>query len=190
MKRETKDRIKSITADILEILFSALEDLGSASLSKRDAYRILYGSGGNYEWPDTKIGRWVESLRQKGYINVTDSARGERSIEFTNKGKLKIVESACQRRKGDKKYRFLSFDIPESMRPSRDRFRRSIKGMGFMQIQKSLWVIDKNVTEFVEAACYEYGVEKYVVYIVSEKTDIDGIIEKMLKKSIKKDIKN
>ena len=53
--------------------------------------------------------------------------------------------------------------------------------MGFVQIQKSLWVIDKNVTDLVEMAAYEYKVEKFVAYIVSEKSDIEGIIAKKWK---------
>jgi uncharacterized UPF0160 family protein len=80
----------------------------------------------------------------------------------------------------DSHFRFVSFDIPELMRKNRDAFRRAIKKLGFKQIQKSLWVTTKEIGELVEMAAEEYSVADYIAYFVSESSNIDRHIEKMV----------
>ena len=77
---------------------------------------------------------------------------------------------------------FVSFDIPEKLNSGRNSFRRVIKKLGFLKIQNSLWVINKNISDLVEMAAIEYGVAEYVVYIVSSETNIDQSIVERLKK--------
>jgi CRISPR-associated endonuclease Cas2 len=95
---------------------------------------------------------------------------------------MKIIDSIAIKRNCEKYFHFISFDIPEGMKNERDKFRDLIKRLGFIQIQRSLWVTNQKVGDLVEMSAYECGVEKYVIYILSQKTDIDGIINKMLKK--------
>lgn len=174
-------KAKTITASVLESLFNTLEDFADLATSKKAAYRHLSIYDKNYEWTETKLGKWIASLKQEGYIRSTLEGTSD-SIELTNKGKIKIVESIASKINPDKINRFVSFDIPENFRKERDGFRRAIKKMGFVQIQKSLWVIDKDVSDLVQIAQYEYGVEKYTAYIISSCSDIDGIIQKKLTK--------
>ena len=79
----------------------------------------------------------------------------------------------------------MSFDIPAKFNYNRNKFRKIIKKIGFVKVQQSLWVTNKDVTDLVEAAIYECDVEKYVAYIVSQKSDIDGLITKMIEKDNK-----
>ena len=185
MKKETTRIIKTKTADFLEMLYYSLDDFGTVVVNKKEMYRYVYGQGGgratNEDLSKSLIGKWINALRGRGYIQVKKSP-DRQSIEFTNKGKLKIVESIASRIDKDRTYRFVSFDIPEDRRLNRNRFRAAIKNIGFTQIQQSLWVIDKDVADFVQMAAYEYGVEKYTVYVVSAGSDIDGAIEKKINK--------
>jgi len=180
MKNKSREKVKNISISILESLFDAMEGLATASLSKKDAYKILYQGNDSREWTDSSIGRWLECLKRAGYIQTDKSENN--SIEFTNKGKIKILEKISKSKKHDNRYRFLSFDVPEDMRKYRNKFRRGIKKLGFIQIQQSLWVINKDVGNLVELLAYECKVEKYIAYIISDKSDIDGIINKRLKK--------
>lgn len=113
-------------------------------------------------------------LKRSGYITVADG-----SIQFTNKGKMRAIETKVKNSPSVGKYRFISFDIPEQQRKERDAFRRTIKRVGFRQLQRSLWVCNKDISDYVELAAYDNGVEDFVVYIVSEKSDIDGVLDKM-----------
>lgn len=123
-------------------------------LTKRQIFDIMY------------------ELKRHKYITI-DQTEEEKSVKLTNKAKMKIVEKIVADKTPDKKLRFVSFDIPERLHQKRDKFRRAIKRMGFWQIQQSLWVTDKDIGELVENAAKEYGVEDYVAYIISERSNID-----------------
>jgi len=168
----------TLTIAILDFLLSSAEGLIKISFSKKEAYKALRGLSEN-EWTCENISKFLDSLKRRGYIE-TQKVGESNSLVFTNKAKLSLLESISQKIKTDCKYRYISFDIPENLRRNRNAFRRAIKKLGFAQIQKSLWVIDKNVGELVEIAAYEYGVEKYIIYIISESSDVDGYLKKRL----------
>jgi DNA-binding transcriptional regulator PaaX len=135
-------------------------------------------------WSREKFRQTLYGLEKNDYIAINHE---NQSVAYTNKAKLKKIERFVRNRLEEDCYRFVSFDIPEILRRQRDAFRRALKRIGFIQIQKSLWVINKDVGDLVELAAYEYKVEKYVVYLVSSRSDIDGIIKKKLVRVSKKD---
>lgn len=179
MKKETKQKIKNFTIDLLDFFLGIPESMAYA-FDRKEFYRSMNGFPTERQLTCSNIAQLISNLKRGGYIEIKKSESGE-SICFTNKARLAIVDRLAGRISKDDKFYFISFDIPERLRVNRDQFRRAIKRMGFIQIQKSLWVCDRNVGELVELAAYEYKVEPYVVYIVSTITDIDGIIEKKFK---------
>lgn len=181
-KQKFKDQIKStaktITLAALEYLLETMENLAELSLDKRAAFRHLHNFSQD-SWSKPEISSFIDSLRRRGYIYINRSDKNQ-SIQFTDKTKLALLDQLSFRNMLDAKNRFISFDIPELMKARRNAFRRLIKKLGFRQVQKSLWVCNRNVDELVELAAYKCGVEKYMAFIISEKSDIDGIIEKIL----------
>jgi len=123
-----------------------------------------------------QISKMVYSLKKNGYIDLN----GSDSVRLTNKAKMRIIDQIADSQNVDCKYRLVSFDIPELMRENRNHFRNSIKRMGFKQIQESLWVVDRNVGEYVEISAKEYGVSEYVAYFVSEASNVDHHISNVL----------
>lgn len=164
----------NFTDKVLEVLYGIGEVIDSFTIKRSDISNALNVNFGGYDWSKTKPSKLLNNLERQGYIKRSETAQN--SVEFTSKAKLKIIDKISGKKKTDGKFRFISFDIPEEKRRARNAFRRAIKRIGFVQIQKSLWVCNKNVGDLVELASYEYKVEKYVIYIVSEKTDVDGII--------------
>ncbi len=187
-KREIKTKIKTITLNALEYLLSTMESLAELSLDRKAAFRVLHNNFRQDSWSKSETCKLLDSLRRRGYLEINQDGKNK-SVQFTDKAKLKLVEQISRRISTDNQYRFLSFDIPEKLRKKRDGFRLTIKKIGFIQIQKSLWVINKNVSDLVEMAAYKYGVEKYIAYIVSDHTDIDGIIDKKFITKMSKDEK-
>lgn len=166
------------TATLLEILVDLANSLGDIAFDRKAVYRSVYG-----RCPDvsnTDIGHQLCELKYRGYL--TYEKGNNQSIILTNKAKLKLLEHQSVKIKKDEKYRFLSFDIPKEKSKARNQFRRAIKRMGFVKIQQSLWVTNKDLAELVELAAYEYKIENYIAYIISERSDIDGIVKKMLSK--------
>lgn len=131
----------------------------------------------NYEFiGNRKLGDMVYRLKKSNYIHVDEND----SVRLTNRAKMKIVDKVSDASIADKKCRLVSFDIPEIKRTNRNNFRRAIKRMGFRQVQKSLWVSNRNIGDLVEAAAKEYQVTDYVAYFVADRSNIDKYLKKLL----------
>ncbi|MFA7253469.1 MAG: hypothetical protein WC107_02855 [Patescibacteria group bacterium] len=180
MKKEAKEKAKNITLEIIDFFLGIPEALVSG-FDRKDAYRVAYGHF-NDEQSLTcdNIAKIFYRLKKRGLVEIKKTNSGE-SIRFTDKARLVVVDRITSRNGCDGTKRFVSFDIPEPKRLSRDQFRRTIKRMGFKQIQKSLWVTDRIVGDLVDIAAKEYGIQDYVVYIVSDNTNINKTIDQILK---------
>jgi len=178
MKKEVKNKLINFTTDILDAFLGIPETLVCA-FDRKNFYYLMSNNFPEKELTVRNISQWIGNLKRRGYIEVNRVGNSE-SIVFTNKAKLAVVDQLVKKSGNGNEWHFISFDIPESKRLGRDQFRRTIKRMGFRQIQKSLWVTDKNVGEYVEMASNEFGVEKYVVYMITNKTNIDSHINTIL----------
>lgn len=125
-----------------------------------------------------KISRITYELKRHNYIEIGEGD----SVRLTNKAKIKIIDRYSDLNKSDGKRRLVSFDIPEIKRRQRNGFRRTIKKLGFRQIQKSLWVSNNNVGDMVEIAAKEFDVDEYVAYFVVESSNIENHISTILSK--------
>jgi DNA-binding transcriptional regulator PaaX len=169
-----------ITEALLKTIYGVCDLLDCFTITRSDLWDTINGRD-NKRWTKHKFTETLHNLNKSGYLKFY---RGSDSIEFTAKARLKLIDHAASKIKKDSGFRFVSFDIPEDMRRQRDLFRRTIKRLGFVQIQKSLWAVNKNVGELVDIASHEYGVENYIVYIASNKSDIDTALnQKLVNKS-------
>jgi len=169
-----KKKFKFASLELLKFIANVVEATFLIA-DKKALYRYAYGFG----WNNRDLSRAIYKLKKTNYITTSDLT-GKQSIELTNKAKIQTVEIIVKKIKVSEKNRFLSFDIPAKFNYNRNKFRKIIKKIGFVKVQQSLWVTNKDVTDLVEAAIYECDVEKYVAYIVSEQSDIDGLIKKLL----------
>lgn len=168
-----KDDEKTGFVDIvLDIMCSVAQNINDVFIDRKSLYQII--SSEKQGWSNTKISKNLQSLSQRGYINI-HREKNQDSIRFTNKAKLRAVDRLAKK-DDTETYHFVSFDIPEQHRHNRDCFRRCLKRMGFKQIQKSLWVSNRQVGYFVEIAAEGYEVGDYIVYIISKNTNINNTI--------------
>lgn len=173
IKVKKKTTVKSAVTSFLEFVFDFADNLGNTAMQGKHVQP--FGD----QYTPKQFHQLISQCKRTGYIEIKKN-NNQQSIVLTNKAHLKIIEKIAGTKQKDSRFRFVSYDIPEKFKTSRDKFRRAIKKMGFVQIQKSLWVCNRNVGELIELAAYEYKVENYIVYIISEKSDIDGLIEKKL----------
>ncbi len=179
MKKETKKRLKNFTLDVIDLFLGVPESIVYA-FDRKEFYRLLQGMQTDKVLTCSNISRIINNFKKRGYIEIKKSNGGE-SIQFTRKAKMAIIDRLAERSESSAKNRFISFDVPELLKSNRDGFRRTIKKMSFRQVQKSLWVCNKNLGNLVELAAAEYKVEKYVVYIASSYSNIDDQIKDILK---------
>ena len=95
-----------------------------------------------------KLRRSVIYLREQKYVSIAQKD-GKTHLKLTKKGEEKAVLYSLQstlsnqlkeKRRWDKKWRIIIFDIEHGKRSKRDALRRILKHSGFKQLQKSTWV--------------------------------------------------
>jgi DNA-binding transcriptional regulator PaaX len=178
-------KLKSITQNVLSYLLEMADDFAEIAVSRKGAYNVLQKNFGGADYTHKTFNKTLGNLKSCGYIETRDNGQ---SIILTNKAKMKLIDQIVLKVPRDHKLRYLvSFDIPENQKVQRNGFRRAIKNLGFVQIQQSLWIIDRNAGELVELASSEYKVEKYVAYFVCIKSNIDSFLNEKLTEKIQKD---
>ena len=106
-------------------------------------------------------------------------------VEITEKGRrafaLEREKAALQERgkkRWDKRYRMIIFDIPERRRIVRDQLRRIMRECGFLRIQDSVWVSPYDCEELIILIKADLHIGKDVLYTIVEKIENDKWIKK------------
>lgn len=127
----------------------------------------------------TAIGR----LAQKGLIRFT-SKGNIKYVEITEKGRLvfalereKAALRARSKKKWDKRYRMIIFDIPERRRAVRDQLRHTMRACGFLRIQDSVWVSPYDCEDLIILVKADLRIGKDVLYTIVEKIENDKWIK-------------
>ncbi len=168
---KTKIILRDISLTILEVIVNFPFVVGHAFLTPNKLCEQIELKG----FRITRFSERIKYLEKSGYIKINNN-----SIVLTDKGNIKCLENSKDK-SSDGRWRILSFDIPEEFRKRRDRFRRSIKQIGFRQVQKSLWACPYNKADDEILVIKMHEVEKFVAYFVVEKTDIENELKKIFK---------
>ena len=115
----------------------------------------------------------IQYLKRQGYIETFVEGK-EKYVELTAKGKKRanelLIEDLEINRppKWDKKWRVVIFDIPEDKRHNRDIFRERIINLGFIQIQKSVYVYPFECAQEIAFVSNYLSVQKFVTIMIAE----------------------
>lgn len=88
----------------------------------------------------------IENLAKKGWLDFKKVDDKKYQILLTTDGELKTYNYKIPhlkisiQKKWDGKWRMIIFDIPEKFKIARDILRERLKLLGFIQLQKSVWV--------------------------------------------------
>jgi len=124
---------------------------------------------------DRIVDKSLNKIVKDRFIKIIKK-NGETVLKITEKGKAKLVNFSIdsieiQKTKRDGKWRFVIFDIPEKSRIARDVLRQKLKKIGFVLLQKSVWVSPYECEDEIAFITSVYEVEKYVNYIVASRVD-------------------
>lgn len=161
----------------INLIFNAIGSI-DAKIRQSELKNVFIEESSEYGYSSCRVNSTLYDLKRRNYLEYD---QGD-SVRLTNKAKIRIIDNIAKSSETDGKFRLVSFDIPETRKTDRNCFRRAIKRMGFRQIQKSLWVSDRNIGELVEMAAKEYKVSDFVAYFIADKSNIDAYIKKILKK--------
>lgn len=134
------------------------------------------GKLSNLIWKESKktlsgyLKRRLHEMEKAGYIKtqggtVKLSAAGKKLLART-----RIESIVVEKEHWDHKWRCVAYDIPNTQSKAREAFRQTLLRWGFVQIQKSVFVLPFQCSEQVAIAARFYHVDRYV--LMMEANDI------------------
>lgn len=111
--------------------------------------------------------RWVEKSGKK-HLEITEA--GQRALDLAA---ARAAAPARTKRRWDKRYRMVIFDIPEKRKGIRDRLRRLMGEFGFLRLQDSVWISPYDCEDLVALVKAELGVGKDILYVIADSIEND-----------------
>lgn len=130
------------------------------------------GAKFNYQ-AKSAIGR----LAAKGLITFTEKD-GKRFARITEKGKgILQMESErmimTKKRRWDRRWRVVAFDIPENRKSVRTSLRRFMNEYGFVRLQDSVWIYPYDCEDLIALAKANFRIGADVLYMIVERLEHD-----------------
>ncbi len=115
-----------------------------------------------------KKGHVVFEGEGKYYARITES--GRRELE---RQEIRIRFTSAKKKRWDKRYRLIMFDISEKRKAARNQLRREMNSWGFLRLQDSVWVYPHDCEDVVTLLKAELRLGREVVYAVVESIEND-----------------
>lgn len=132
----------------------------------------------------TQFKRSFDKLSDKGLIGV--SKDGDKTIvRLTKSGKKKVLKfkfedlAIKKQVKWDKKWRIVIFDIPEPYRTGRNALAFKLRELGFVPLQKSVWIYPYPCEDEVDFVGELYEVRQFVRIITADQIDKQADVMKV-----------
>jgi len=117
----------------------------------------------------------INHLSRTGYIKVK-SLEAKDGVVLTSKGMEKILKISLykmnKKRRKDKKWIMIIFDVPEKKRKLRDVFREKLQISGFKELQKSVWISPYDVLREIQFLIQKISLQKYTKIFLIEEQEI------------------
>lgn len=143
-------------------------------------YKILTEIKDDWQWLNEQSGkRAFDVLKRNKLVAERTQAGGRKQIVLTPQGKnealtLNLEEITIpQKRKllWDGRWRIVAFDIPERRRRYRTIFRYHLQRLGFIELQKSLFIYPYKCFNEVQQIVDDLFLKKYVRLIIADSID-------------------
>lgn len=130
------------------------------------------GAKFNYQ-AKSALGRLVA----KGLITFVEKD-GKRLARITEKGELILQmetekQAMTKKRKWDRRWRVVIFDIPERRKNIRDRLRLFMSEYGFARLQDSVWIYPYDCEDLITLAKANFCIGADVLYMIVERLERD-----------------
>ncbi|MBI5004332.1 CRISPR-associated endonuclease Cas2 [Candidatus Kaiserbacteria bacterium] len=116
--------------------------------------------------------QWVETSGKK-YLEITES--GQRALDLSI---ARASAPARKKRRWDRRWRMVIFDIPERRRAVRERLRILMHEFGFLRLQNSVWISPDDCEELIALIKADLKVGKDILYVIADSIENDTWIKK------------
>ena len=127
------------------------------------------------EWKrinQTRLREIIREFYQEKLVDWREKEDGTIEIVLTEKGKLKALRGKIDQleieipKNWDHLWRVVIFDIPEKKKKAREALRKKLKDLGFIELQKSVFIFPYECREEIEFIVEIFNVRRYVRYLV------------------------
>jgi DNA-binding transcriptional regulator PaaX len=130
------------------------------------------GAKFNYQYKSA-LGR----LAAKGYVVFVEEG-GKRYARITEKGERMLQletekVTIAKKRRWDRRWRVVIFDIPERRKSVRVSIRRFMQEYGFVRLQDSVWIYPYDCEDLIVLAKANFRVGADVLYMIVERLERD-----------------
>ncbi len=132
------------------------------------------------EWKDIDRKALKEEIRKlyrSHLVERRENSDGSITFVMTKRGKLQTLTYKFNQMKidtpkhWDEKWRIVVFDIPEKLRYGRDALREKLISLGFLELQKSVFVFPFECEKEIEFIVEFFSLKPYVRYGILEYID-------------------
>jgi len=186
-KELKKERKKT---NIQKVILRSIATAGilSVALIAPNSLQILKSFGIDKKLKNFKndANRSLSGLLSSGLVVFVEKD-GKKYLKLTEKGKLKLIRlekynfKLKNPIKWDKKWRIVIFDIPQTRKLQRERLRFTLKQIGFVKLQHSVWVYPYDCEDLITLLKLDFKVGKDILYIIAEKIENDKILRECFK---------
>lgn len=124
-----------------------------------------------------KVKRTFLRIQKQELLKINEKPDGKIEITITDKGKQKVLLyhldqiKPLKRQSWDHFWRVVIFDIPESKKQFRDIFREYLKRLGFIQLQRSVFVNPHPSKDHIDFLKHNFNVSDYVTFVEARSID-------------------
>lgn len=128
--------------------------------------------------PKYAINKTFLNLLDEGMIMLEKNEQGK-FVKLTEKGKRQLRAWREHRyfikqpKRWDGKWRVIIFDIKIDRNHVRNQLRKTLKHIGFIQLQRSVWVYPYDCEDFIILLKADFKIGKDVLYMVVDKIEND-----------------
>lgn len=115
---------------------------------------------------------WIERDGKK-YIRLTQS--GQKVVQLE---KEKVALITRKKKRWDHRWRMVVFDVPERRRKVRSKLCATMREVGFVRLQDSVWVYPYDCEDFMALLKADLKIGKDVLYAIAETIEYDAPLRK------------
>lgn len=116
--------------------------------------------------------RRLITVNERGYLRLTPKG----------KNMLALMEARDRFRRKPKRWdgrwRILIFDIPEYRKSTRNKMRRTLRSVGFLRLQDSVWIYPHDCEDFIVLLKADFKIGRDVLYMIVDELEGDGWVRK------------
>ena len=178
---EQKEIFKEIARYVLGLAAAGV--LITAALTLPNALQALkpFLKKSRRDFSEKDFEKFKKKLYKDRLVEIIEKD-GKEYLRVTNKGRKQLIEYnidtiSIKKQKWDRRWRIVVFDIPEKYRLARGVLRDKLRDIGFVKMQKSVWICPYECENEISFIASTYNIEKYVNYLVAEKIDMNTALK-------------